>query len=1025
MSAIDQQKINEIEQCLRGLLDPNLVATITPTLNKLLKPQISSVYLLHHLQNSQFIEIRQLSAILLRKKLVSHWSKLGNDHRDSFKRVLVELFFKESNGLVRKSIAEVIIIVARIEIAIGGWKEFTQFLFSLSTNPDHSIRETQLHIIEDLLSNVSTFSQYSNELLAICKNSLVDPVVSVRGFGLRATGAAILAFTEKSKVIKLFLDLIPSMIEVIKICIQSHMEDEVMSAFEIFDELTMMTPSPIITSIPIICKFSLEIITTQNIEESIKTVSVEYLDTVIKCRPKILTKNNLVHPVMLVLFHILSMEIDEEELETDNNIYQSAGQAVQDCSKSFSGKQVFDPLFPFIKELSENPDPNKRRGAMAIIQQLSYGCDESMKDQLEPVLSIVLRCLTDPHRKVRENALVCIGKLSQNLHPDIYKYSSRILPLLLQTLNDPDDEYILRCCYALEFFLLELEKAHIIPILPEILKSLGLLVQRENIQVKEFSLSTICALAIATELDFQPYFNDVFNLSVGYITLTHPDQHILRANAIDCIASLVKTFPKAQFLPLIPDLFKKVYETVESQVSCEVKESCFSFYTTIFEHFGEELGEFVKLVYPQLHKSATNEDIIIFDKTNNGNSIQAMLDEKNSAVNCMGVMAQTLPKSFFPYCQQTAETLEILCNYLHEDIREISYFTLHCLIHPVNMAFPPTRPPTKGDLGEDQVSEPMKKLLTYSFQLYTHAFTYDENKEVITRVCFSIAKTIQTLGAAPVFPYLQSLCENLIGILQGKLHCQTKYSEDTPDDEDDINEGQQDEDYVDEEDEDEDFRLIEGAAECIIEVALSLGSRFKQYLELILPFLFKLTKPKIHHSMRACIIGALAECIKAIESDFSNHFDALFKLSIQGLTDESSKVKRTSLYLLGVIIKSSVIAKQDHFNLALQKISPIIMNSQNESEEVIDNAIGCLSRLILTNYSFVPVDQILPVYLSKLPIKCDLDEIDTVVSTFTLLFNTHFNFMSQYIQKISDIFTFDLQRDKLKPEITNYWIIFG
>lgn len=52
----------------------------------------------------------------------------------------------------------------------------------------------------------------------------------------------------------------------------------------------------------------------------------------------------------------------------------------------------------------------------------------------------------------------------------------------------------------------------------------------------------------------------------------------------------------------------------------------------------------------------------------------------------------------------------------------------------------------------------------------------------------------------------------------------------------------------------------------------------------------------------------------------------------------------------------------------------------------LDNICGAIARLIVTNCSLVPLDQVLPVLLQHLPLREDFDENSSIFKCFKLLY---------------------------------------
>ncbi|EGG24503.1 importin 4 [Cavenderia fasciculata] len=1052
--SIQQKDIDDILICLRGMLQPETVTEATQKLNSLLKRPISSLILMNQIQSSQFKEvihqqisqssrsssssgsiIRQLSAVLMRKKISVHWLHITEEQRVGLKSTLLQQFMQEPENAIKKAVAEVIIIICRISLPIGDWNEFLPFLYQLSQQQNSVFRELQMYMFEILLEHITVVAEHSTELAQLFKNGLNDPVLKVRTNTLKAVGSAIVTFSHDKKVVEKFLELMPLIIENIKICIQNHLDEEVQSSFVMFDELVESQLPTIVRVLPEIIKFSYQVAAAQDLDPSVRISAVEFIDVVIQNKPKIIRDSNLLEDLLKLILGLITTGAIEEDLE-ENELFIAAGVSLKHIGEEFSAKLVFHPLLGLMKQFSESQDLAHRISLPLIIQQLSYGCAEEMRDQVEAIVHMTMKGLADPNKTARQNAFICIARLSEHIEPEIYRFSNIIFPAIFKSLDDPDNAFVLRCCYALEAFLSNLETEELLPVLPSIMEKVGQLLERDNVQVKEFALSAITAIALSAEEHFAPYFDKVFTFLNGLLSITDQKHITLRANAMDCMGAIAKTVPKERIIPFIPNLMSISLAGLNLGVP-ELTELTFSFYSIIFEHFGEDMAPYLKDVFQLLLKSALSDDGLTKNQTQSAFNIQGIdndesesganeeeeenysglsvrtnfLDEKSAAIHCLATLAHCLPKSFFPYVQELITALESLCQYFHEDIRFEALGCLSSIITSVVACYPIEY--KKGDFTT-AVPEPVKVLLQFSFQIYNHILTFEVKKSVVSKAFLAIADTVKEVGPAAIAPFMNDIGNHVMNVVKGHAYCQTvnRDAEVEDDDEED-----QDEPTEDEDEEESDYNLLHYASECMIEIATASGHAFKTYFEHSLQHLLKLTNPKNHHSIVACVIGTLAEILRVIEVDCSPYFERLYTVCMKALKDESPQVRRVSCFMLGILIKCSVCATKEHYVSVLQAILPMLQSATVSNEkEVVDNVMGCVARMIYAGSQNVPLVEVLPMFLAKLPIQKDLQEISSVFDAIFLLYSKHFDIVSPHTARIVSIFAHDLAQ-KLEDDV--------
>jgi len=111
----------------------------------------------------------------------------------------------------------------------------------------------------------------------------------------------------------------------------------------------------------------------------------------------------------------------------------------------------------------------------------------------------------------------------------------------------------------------------------------------------------------------------------------------------------------------------------------------------------------------------------------------------------------------------------------------------------------------------------------------------------------------------------------------------------------------------------------------------------------------------------------------------------LLKLLLHRLSDEDSETKSNAAYATGLLIFHSTdsAAYLPSYNTILSKLEPLL---QSQGARTIDNACGCVARMIMAHQDKVPVDDILPVLVSLLPLKDDYEENKPIFDCITGLY---------------------------------------
>ncbi|KAK8757339.1 hypothetical protein V5799_005029 [Amblyomma americanum] len=121
-----------LESILLRLLVPDnaVIAQATQELRELYKDPNIIEHLLGALCESQSVQVRQYSAVLLRKKIcrLKAWRKLPQDKRNGLKCVLLQRITSEREKAVVLAIGQLVAVIAKHECQIGPWSELQELL---------------------------------------------------------------------------------------------------------------------------------------------------------------------------------------------------------------------------------------------------------------------------------------------------------------------------------------------------------------------------------------------------------------------------------------------------------------------------------------------------------------------------------------------------------------------------------------------------------------------------------------------------------------------------------------------------------------------------------------------------------------------------------------------------------------------------------------------------------------------------------------------------------------------------------
>ncbi|KAK3011325.1 hypothetical protein RJ639_011712 [Escallonia herrerae] len=729
--------------------------------------------LVHHLRTAKTPNVRQLAAVLLRKKITGHWPKLPAHIRSLVKQSLIDSITMEHSPPVRRASANVVSIIAKYAVPSGEWPELFPFLFQCSQSAQEDHREVALILFSSLTETVgNSFRPYFADLQSLLLKCLQDESSNrVRVAALKAVGS-FLEFTHDEAEVVNFREFIPSILNVSRQCLASGEEDVAVLAFEIFDEM-IESPAPLLgESVKAIVQFSLEVCSSTNLEPNTRHQAIQIISWLAKYKSNSLRKHKLIIPILQVMCPLLAESTDRDE-DDDLAPDRAAAEVIDTMALSLS-KYVFPPALEFASLSSQSVNPKFREASVTVLGVISEGCLDLMKDKLEPILHIVLGGLRDQEQMVRGAAAFALGQFAEYLQPEIVAHYNSVLPCILNAIKDASGEVKEKSYYALAAFCENMGE-EILPFLDDLMGILLSALQNSPRNLQETCMSAIGSVASAAEQGFIPYAERVLELMKMFMVLTNDEDLRSRARATELVGIVAMSAGSMRMEPILPPFIEAAISGYGLEFS-ELREYTHGFFSNVAEILDEGFTQYLPHVVPLAFSSCNLDDgsaVDIDDSDEDDNTTgfggvssddeahdeprvrnisirTGVLDEKAAATQALGLFALHTKSAYAPYLEESLKILVKHSSYFHEDVR------LHAVIglkHTV-------------------------------MNIYVKTMTEDDDKEVVAQACMSTADMIKDLGYIAVEPYMPQLVEATLVLLQEESACQQIESDSEIDDDD-------------------------------------------------------------------------------------------------------------------------------------------------------------------------------------------------------------------------------------------------
>jgi hypothetical protein len=174
-----------------------------------------------------------------------------------------------------------------------------------------------------------------------------------------------------------------------------------------------------------------------------------------------------------------------------------------------------------------------------------------------------------------------------------------------------------------------------------------------------------------------------------------------------------------------------------------------------------------------------------------------------------------------------------------------------------------------------------------------------------------------------------------------------------------------------------DWLVVDTALDCVVALSAALGPAFGELWKVFEKIIVKYASSQ-EAAERCAAVGCIAECIGHMEGGVTPYTDKLMTALVRRLTDEDPDTKANAMYGAGLLCEKSdnVQLVTGKYNTILSKLEPVLQDASSGegSKRLLDNAAGCVGRMIRRHPGNVPLEEVLPRLIELLPVKEDYQE---------------------------------------------------
>ncbi|KAG8371759.1 hypothetical protein BUALT_Bualt13G0121700 [Buddleja alternifolia] len=512
--------------------------------------------------------------------------------------------------------------------------------------------------------------------------------------------------------------------------------------------------------------------------------------------------------------------------------------------------------------------------------------------------------------------------------------------------------------------------------------------------VQEGALTALASVADSSQEHFQKYYDAVMPyLKAILVNATDKSNRMLRAKAMECISLVGMAVGKDKF----KEDAKQVMEVLMSLQGAQMENDdpttsyMLQAWARLCKCLGQDFLPYMSVVMPPLLQSAQLKPDVTITSADSDDDIDesddesmetitlgdkrigiktSVLEEKATACNMLCCYADELKEGFYPWIDQVAPTLvPLLKFYFHEEVRKAAVSAMPELLRSAKLAV------EKG-IAQGRNETYVKQLSDYIVPALVEALHKEPDTEIVANMLDALNECLQICGQLLDEKQVRSIVDEVKQVITASSSRKRERAERAKAEDFDAEEGE----LLKEENEQEE--------EVFDQVGEILGTLIKTFKASFLPFFDELAsylmpmwgKDKTAEERRIaiCIFDDVAEqCRETALKYYDTHLPFL----LEACNDENPDVRQAAVYGLGVCAEYGGSVFKPLVGEALSRLNVVIRHPnalQADNVMAYDNAVSALGKICQFHRDSIDSAQVVPAWLSCLPLKGDLIEAKAV-----------------------------------------------
>lgn len=964
------------------------------------------------------------------------FDSLPLEHQTQVKQALIQSLTRANHSRpVNSSIAEAVGVLGSKLLPNGKWPELLPSLIEItkSDNPLH--KEAFLKVLNNLAEYaMNTLKPELQGLKKILQAMLNDNDSHVKRAAFEAT-VSVIAELEDGAELNLFKDLLPIYFQRLGEAAQAGDEDLMKTVLTTLRQVAELKWGFFRDALHEMTNLITQICQADALDWDIRRLGVEIMVQLTEKGGAMCRKNDkFCQTVVSSVMEFLRLYDDDldfnnaaDDDEQENLFFGQGG--VQTLAAGLGGEKFMKIAFPLIQQWSNSdswkdryaainalvfslPNVNHLVDPKDILQMAIKGLQDKQDQVCFTSFDLFKMLLEQNIDKVQETytgeyfqailsglkqrqgcwriqqqcARLTILTVSEN-RPELFaQYSEEVLSYYRQILQNfnlqavqstdafPDQKIVLHPMVILQEDVLIAVAAmaetmgvnfqkfypHFVPIFKDQLKSLMAEPRLTGLQGKCVDALGICGLAVGREM----FLEDATNLMNQLL----PNYGNYDDDLAPCVMAFFGRISKTigeDFAPCLEKVMPDLIKTAQQQGGNLYK-------------VGDETPDDPTLLQIQVHLRGSGDYILVLNP--------AIMEKQATALQCIYEYATEVPVGFFKFIGPTVAAIKPLFNYAYDpNIRPLSVGIMTPLIRSC-----------KENVKINRASvDDVKCLFNELFAPFMGALKMERKVEDKDATLDVINETLEAYGI-PLTQEQQVEMAKLLGVLLDEMiERRAEYEKMKNDPDYDETMHQEYEAYIEQED-----KFLQEITLCNKRIAQLCGGGYVQVFEEILS-----------NRMKLLLTRSVGEICWALAA-----FDDLIEVAKpQAVTQYAEFLQKTMLHFkdtkdewitqnvaYAVHVLSEAGALQNVVQWA-QWLTEQMTNPNGRGVASIENCTSALGVMLITNGNSLDPKEVLPFWLSHLPIREDEEEVETSVKALITLAKSHPSIVQSQIPKVQEI----------------------